>query len=84
MDLCVVNYASPRSRIGDFSRHSSVQGAKCWDVLASRASAGQAGLSAQGAEPEGRRYRFGIRPLGIDRTAARVLGAVPGQTSRDG
>ena len=46
-------------------------------VLASRASEGQGGGS--GAEPDGP----GIRPVGIDRRPAPVLGAVPERTSPD-
>lgn len=34
------------------------------------------GLSAQGAEREGRRYRLGIRPFGIGRMTAPVIGVV--------
>jgi hypothetical protein len=52
MDLWVVKYASRRSRIGDFSGDSSVRGAWIRDVLASRASAWQRELSAQGVEPD--------------------------------
>ena len=47
-------------------------------VLASRASAGQKRLSAQGVKPGGRGSRAGIRPFGIDRMTARAIGAVPG------
>jgi hypothetical protein len=53
MDLWVVKYASRRSRIGDFSGDSSVRGARIQGVLASQASAGRRGLSAQGVEPDG-------------------------------
>jgi len=87
MDLWVVKYASRRSRIGDFSGDSSVRCARIRGirgVLASHASAGQRGLSAQGVEPDGRGSRPGIRPFGIDRMTARAIGAVPGRTSRDG
>ncbi|CAN5853285.1 hypothetical protein BH18ACI4_BH18ACI4_29130 [soil metagenome] len=37
-----------------------------WGVLASGASEGQGGVGS-GAEPDGRRDRWGIRPVGIDR-----------------
>jgi hypothetical protein len=59
MDLWVVKYASRRSRIGDFSGDSSVRCARIRGVLASHASAGQRGLSAQGVEPDGRGSRPG-------------------------
>ena len=36
-----------------------------------------------GAEPDGMGYRLGIRPFGIGRMAAPVIGAVPGRASRD-
>jgi hypothetical protein len=99
MDLWVVKYATRRSRIGDISGDSSVRGARIRGVLASHASAGQRGLSAQGVEPElqgcsaFRRYRMnrmgggsrpGMRPFGVGRMTARAIGAVPGRTSRDG
>jgi hypothetical protein len=64
MDLWVVKYASRRSRIGgigDFSGDSPVRGARIRRVLASHASAGQRGLSAQGVGPDGRRFAAGIR-----------------------
>jgi hypothetical protein len=61
IDLWVVNFASRRSRIGDFPGHASARGARIRGVLASRASAGQRGLSAQGVEPDGRGYRLGVR-----------------------
>ena len=48
MDLRVVKYASRRSRIGDFSGPSWAPGAIFRSVLASRASEGQGGGSAQG------------------------------------
>jgi hypothetical protein len=57
MDLWVVKYASRRSRIGDWSGHSSARGARIRGFLASQASAGQRGLSAQGVEPDGRGIR---------------------------
>jgi hypothetical protein len=78
MDLWVVKYASRRSRIGDFSGDSSVRGARIRGVLASHASAGQRGLSAQGVEPDGRGFTAGIRPFGVGRMTARAIGAVPG------
>ncbi len=53
-------------------------------VLASRASAGQRRLSAQGLEPGGRGSRPGIRPFGVGRMSARAIGVVPGRASRDG
>jgi hypothetical protein len=53
MDLWVVKYASRRSRIWDFSGDSSVRGAWIRGVLASHASAGQRGLSAQGVNRMG-------------------------------
>ena len=84
MDLWVVKYGSRRSRIGDFSGDSSVRGARIRGVLASQASAGQRGLSAQGVEPDGRGIGAGITPFGVGRMSARAIGAVPGRTSRDG
>jgi hypothetical protein len=60
MDLWVVKYASRRSRIGgigDFSGDSPVRGARIRRVLASHASAGQRGLSAQGVGPDGKGVR---------------------------
>jgi hypothetical protein len=84
MDVWVVKYASRRSRIGDFSGDSSVRGARIRGVLASQASAGQRGLSAQGVEPDGREFAAGIRPFGVGRMTALAIGAVPGRTSRDG
>jgi hypothetical protein len=48
MDRWVVKGASGRSRIEDLSGDSSVRGARIRGVLASRASAGQRRLSAQG------------------------------------
>ena len=60
MDLWVVKYGSRRSRIGDFSGDSSVRGARIRGVLASQASAGQRGLSAQGVEPDGGGFTAGI------------------------
>jgi hypothetical protein len=67
MDVWVVKYASRRSRIGDFSGDSSVRGARIRGVLASQASAGQRGLSAQGVELDGREFAAGIRPFGVGR-----------------
>jgi hypothetical protein len=61
-DLLGVNHAKSRSRIGEFPGHSSALSAKFLGVLASRASAGHRGVSAQGGEPEGRGKRPGIRP----------------------
>ncbi len=84
LGLGAVKHAKSRSRIGDFPGHSSARGAKYWDVLASRAGAGQRGLSAQGNEPDWVSDWLGIRPLAVMRMAAWVLGAVPGRTSRDG
>lgn len=49
----------PRSRIGDFSGPSSARGAKFRGVLASWASEGRGGLSAQGAEPDERGIGLG-------------------------
>jgi hypothetical protein len=49
LNLRGVNHARPRSRIGDFSGPSSARGAMFPGVLASRASAGQGGLSALGS-----------------------------------
>jgi hypothetical protein len=61
MDPWVVKYASRRSRIGDFSGDSSVRCARIRGVLASHASAGQRGLSAQGVEPDGKGWIKGAR-----------------------
>jgi hypothetical protein len=52
-----VKHASPRSEMGEFSGHSLARGAKFLGVLASRARAGQRGVSAQGGEPDGREKR---------------------------
>jgi hypothetical protein len=60
LDERVVKHARPRSKIGDFSDHSSALGAKFRGVLASRASTDQGGQSAQGAEPDRIGYQFGI------------------------
>ncbi len=62
MDVWVVKYASRRSRVGVFSGDSSVRGARIRGVLASQASAGQRGLSAQGVEPDGRGIGAGRHP----------------------
>jgi hypothetical protein len=62
---------------------SSARGAKFRGILASHASEGQGGGSAQGDEPDRIGYRFGIRPFGIDQMAAPVSGAVLGWASRD-
>ncbi len=78
MDVWVVKYASRQSRIGDFSGDLSVRGARIRGVLASHASAGQRGLSAQGVEPDGRGFAAGIRPFGVGRMTARAIGAVLG------
>ena len=53
MDRWVVKGVSGRSRIEDLSGDSSVRGARMRGVLASQASAGQRGLSAQGTGWEG-------------------------------
>ena len=74
MDLWVVKYASRRSRIGDFSGDSSVRGTRIRGVLASHASAGQRGLSAQGVEPDERGFTAGIGPFGVGRMTARARG----------
>lgn len=57
MNLWDVNHASRRSQVGVFSVPSSAAGAKCRDMLTSRASAGERGLSAQGDATDRIGYR---------------------------
>ena len=73
LDLWAVKHARWRSRIWDFSGHSSARGAEFWDVLASRASAGQEGLREMNRIESGGVWS-GIRPFGLERSAAPVIG----------
>jgi len=84
MDLWVSMTRSVGPGCGMFRALPRSEGPGSGGVLASRASAGQRRLSAQGVEPAGRGSRAGIRPLGIDRMIARAIEAVPGRPSRDG
>ena len=59
-----------------YSVDSLARGATFRGNVRSGESGGQGGLSAQGAEPDGRRYRVGIRPFGISQMTAPVIGAV--------
>ena len=63
---------------GGLSGPSSARGAMLRGVLGSRASEGQRELFAQGAEPDGRGYRLGIRPFEVDRMAALASGRCAG------
>jgi hypothetical protein len=79
MDLWVVNDESRRSKMGNFWGRSSTRSARIRGVLASPRR-----LSAHGVGPDGRRSRAQIKPFGVGRITARVIGAVPGRASRDG
>ena len=78
LNLRGVKHARPRSRIGDFSGPSSARGAKFRGVLASRASEGQGGLSAQGLNRMGSGIGGGSGQLESIEGPRRCSGRCPG------